>query len=155
MNERPGSDDESTRSRDDRSASARESPDPRDGASGRAHHPWDADEPRPARDRSPRNVVPPGAGSHEWSPDDRLARAGEDDEELHPVMEAVGDGSIYLMFASLVLAIVGLAALAVGYQEYGRIFVTIAIVGGIGAMLLATIVGMHSQTLSLLDESES
>jgi hypothetical protein len=79
----------------------------------------------------------------------------EDEEEMHWALERLGQASIYLVVASLGVAVLGLGALAVAdvvgavtVDHVGRTMVAAGSLGSMGSMLLATVVAVLSGTFS-------
>jgi hypothetical protein len=79
----------------------------------------------------------------------------EDDEEMHWVLERLGEASIVLVVASLVVALLGLGVLAVaGYVSFveltpvGKTLVAAGSLGAMSSMVLATLVAVVSGTFS-------
>lgn len=88
----------------------------------------------------PQGEVPPWKLPEEEWPDPE-----EDAEDLHPVLDAVADATVYLAIGSLGLAVVGLATLALEYSIPGRTMISVGIGGATLAMMLAAIVGALSE----------
>jgi hypothetical protein len=79
----------------------------------------------------------------------------EDEEEMHWALERLGQASIYMVVASLGVAILGLGALAladvvgvVAIDHVGRTLIAAGSLGSMGSMLLATVVAVFSGTFS-------
>lgn len=75
----------------------------------------------------------------------------EDDDELSPVLDTLANLSILGVSLSFVLAVAGLAGLALGLNPYAEAVLAVAIVEGSLAMVLTAFVGTASGMFNPFD----